>query len=56
MPAGVIKEVLQMSGRTAGFATDIVVGLAIGLGFGGRQKPWPELNDKENRLKIALIT
>ncbi len=45
-----------MSGRAAGFATGIAVGLAIGLGFCGRQKPWSEMNDKEKRLKIALIT
>lgn len=31
------------------------VGLAIGLGFGRRQKPWSELTGKEKKVMIALI-
>jgi hypothetical protein len=35
--------------------SDWAVGLAIGLGFSRRQKPWAELTGKEKKLMIGLI-
>jgi hypothetical protein len=35
--------------------SDWAVGLANGLGFGSRQKPWAELTNKEKRVIIVLI-
>ena len=42
----------------AGFATGIGVGFAIGLivgRLGVKEKSWPELSDRERRLRIGLI-
>lgn len=33
----------------------MAVSLAIGLGFGKRQRPWAELSDKERKLMIEPI-
>ena len=35
--------------------SDWAVGLAIGLGFGRRQKTWSELSCRERKLMIGLI-
>jgi len=44
-----------MSDWTIGYFWGIATGLAIGLVYARRQKPWSELTDKEKKIRIGLI-
>ena len=38
-----------------GYPLGMATGLAIGLIYSGKLKPWPELNNKQRKIRIGLI-
>jgi len=46
---------MEVSDFITGLAAGIGLGLAIGLGFVRKRKPWAEMSEGEKRLQVGLI-
>jgi len=45
-----------MEGYAIGLAVGIVAGIAIGISIGKKQKSWFEMNEREKKVRIGIIT
>ena len=43
-------------GLAVGLGSGIALGISIGISIGRKQKPWSELDAREKKVRIAIIT